>query len=58
MKSTIKYVLAAGGLLLLLSACSAEIGSQAWCEDMQAKPKGEWTANEAGSYAKHCLLTQ
>lgn len=40
----------------LLGACSPEIGSKAWCENMQAKPKGEWTANEAADYAKHCLF--
>ncbi|MBF4376446.1 DUF3012 domain-containing protein, partial [Vibrio anguillarum] len=24
--------------------------------DMKDKPKGDWTANEAGSYAKYCVL--
>ena len=43
------------GLLLVLSACSPEVGSKEWCEDMKAKPKGEWTANEAGDFAKHCV---
>ena len=23
---------------------------------MDNKPKGEWTANEAGDYAKYCML--
>ncbi|MFN4003626.1 MAG: DUF3012 domain-containing protein [Hylemonella sp.] len=41
---------------LLLGACSPEVGSKAWCEKMQAKPKGEWTANEAADYARHCLF--
>ena len=47
------------GLMLLaffLLACSPEVGSKAWCENMKEKPKGEWTANEAGNFAKHCLL--
>lgn len=39
-----------------LSGCSAEVGSDAWCADLKEKPKGEWTANEAADYAKHCLL--
>lgn len=39
-----------------LSACSPDVGSPEWCEDMKAKPKGDWTANEATDYAKHCLL--
>ncbi|EPO2948805.1 DUF3012 domain-containing protein, partial [Vibrio cholerae] len=26
------------------------------CEDMDEKSKGDWTAKEAGSYAKYCVL--
>lgn len=40
----------------ILSACSVEVGSKQWCEDMDKKPKGEWTVNEAGDYAKHCVF--
>jgi hypothetical protein len=43
-------------LLLALAACSPEVGSDAWCEKMQEKPKGDWTVSEAGDYAKHCIL--
>lgn len=43
-------------LLGLLAACSAEVGSEDWCKDLEQKPKGDWTANEAGDYAKHCLF--
>lgn len=39
-----------------LAACSPEVGSEAWCEKLQEKPKGEWTANEAGDYGKHCIF--
>lgn len=42
--------------LAMLSACTPEVGSKAWCEQMQDKPKGDWTANEAADYAKHCLF--
>jgi hypothetical protein len=42
--------------LILLAACSPEVGSKAWCDSMQDKPKGDWTANEAADYAKHCLF--
>jgi len=38
------------------SACSPEPGSKAWCNTMNQKPKGEWTADDAGIYAKHCIL--
>lgn len=41
---------------LLLAACTPEVGSDAWCVHMKEKPKGDWTANEAGAYAEHCLL--
>ena len=48
-------------VLLLVSAvflagCAPEVGSKAWCEAMDKKPKGEWTANEAGDYAKSCVF--
>jgi hypothetical protein len=45
-------LIAIGGL----SACSPEVGSKEWCEDMKEKPKGDWSANEAADFAKHCVL--
>ncbi|MDV2078115.1 DUF3012 domain-containing protein [Marinobacter xestospongiae] len=39
-----------------LAGCAPEVGSDAWCADMDEKPKGDWTMNEAGDYAKHCVL--
>lgn len=42
--------------VLFLAGCSAEVGSDQWCADMKEKPKGEWTANEATDFTKHCLL--
>jgi hypothetical protein len=36
--------------------CAPEVGSEAWCKKMDAKPKGDWTVNEAGDYAKHCII--
>lgn len=39
-----------------LAACSPEVGSEEWCEDLKGKPKGDWTANEAADFAKHCIL--
>jgi len=43
-------------ILLGLTGCSAEVGSDQWCADLKEKPKGEWTANEATDFAQHCLL--
>lgn len=39
-----------------LAACSPEVGSKEWCAKLEEKPKGDWTANEAADYAKHCIL--
>ncbi|HAD87409.1 MAG TPA: DUF3012 domain-containing protein [Rhodospirillaceae bacterium] len=54
-------VLPAAGLAAVLSisvlaACSPEVGSKEWCEDLKAKPKGDWSANEAADFTKHCVL--
>jgi hypothetical protein len=53
-----KLLMSAGLLALigLISGCSPEVGSEAWCKAMDEKPKGDWTANEAGDYAKHCVF--
>ncbi|MCH1924082.1 DUF3012 domain-containing protein [Shewanella sp. C32] len=39
-----------------LSACAPEVGSDAWCQQMKQKSAGDWTANEATDYAKHCVF--
>lgn len=43
-------------VLTLVAGCAPEVGSERWCRMMQEKPKGEWSANEAGNFAKHCLF--
>ena len=40
----------------LLGAFADKPGSKGWCEDMSAKSKGEWTGDEAKTYAAHCVL--
>ncbi|ARU56498.1 MAG: DUF3012 domain-containing protein [Pseudomonadales bacterium] len=44
------------GALVSIVGCAPEVGSKGWCEDMAEKPKGDWSANEATDYAKHCLF--
>lgn len=39
-----------------VAGCSPEVGSKAWCEAMDKKPKGDWTAKEAGEYTKSCVF--
>lgn len=53
-----RVTLILGALLALsvLSACAPEVGSDAWCKQMEDKPKGDWTVNEASDYAKHCVF--
>lgn len=49
-------VLSTALLALVVSACTPKLGTQAWCDQLQAKPKGDWTANQAADYVKHCVL--
>lgn len=42
--------------VFVLSACTSEPGSKAWCDNMKDKAKGEWTAEQAGVFTKHCVL--
>lgn len=43
-------------LMVVLSACAPEVGSEKWCTDMKEKPKADWSANEAADFTKHCIL--
>ncbi|WP_420427672.1 DUF3012 domain-containing protein [Algiphilus sp.] len=57
MKSVKPYL--SGGVVAIafaLSACSPEVGSKAWCQDMDEEPKGDWSANEATAYARNCIF--
>ncbi|MFQ5660085.1 MAG: DUF3012 domain-containing protein [Gammaproteobacteria bacterium] len=55
---TTRFLSVIGVLMLLtvFSGCSPKVGSEAWCNAMKEKPKGEWTANELKDYSKHCLF--
>jgi len=52
MLSVAVVIAAFAGLL----GCAPEVGSEAWCKKLDEKPKGDWTANAAGDYAKHCIF--
>ena len=56
MKSPALKVITAILALTAVAACSPEVGSDAWCEDMKEKDKLNWTAGEATDFAKHCVL--
>ena len=53
-----KIVLALSDVFVVtaLTACSPEVGSKDWCEDLKAKPKGDWSSNEAADFAKSCIF--
>lgn len=40
----------------MLCGCAPKIGSKAWCEAMEKKPRGDVTFNEAADFAKYCVL--
>jgi len=42
--------------LLTVTACAPEVCSPEWCEDMKEKDKGDWTANGATDFVKHCIF--
>lgn len=41
---------------LTLFGCEPEVGSERWCKAMKEKDKGDWTANEAKDFMKHCIV--
>jgi hypothetical protein len=43
-------------LLLTFATGCAPVGSERWCENMKEKAKGDWTANEAADFARHCVF--
>jgi hypothetical protein len=53
-----KIVIAFTGILAItaLTACSPEVGTKEWCEDLKEKPKGDWSSNEAADFAKSCVF--
>ncbi|MEZ5570493.1 MAG: DUF3012 domain-containing protein [Halioglobus sp.] len=44
------------GSILLLIACSAEPGSEKWCQQKKEQAKSEWTGSDAVTYARNCLI--
>ena len=54
MRIGLKWLLVAS-FIVGVAGC-AKVGSERWCKSLADKPKGDWTANEAADYAKHCLL--
>jgi Protein of unknown function (DUF3012) len=54
--SKLAAALAALYALSSLTGCAPKVGSERWCANMRDKPRGDWTANEAVDYARHCIV--
>jgi hypothetical protein len=48
--------LALGLLVVVATACSPKVGSEAWCETQREVTKSDWSANDAAAFAKHCIF--
>jgi len=55
MRISYKRALFFSAISLLIAACSAEVGSEEWCEVLLDKPKIEWTAEEVKGFANYCI---
>ncbi len=42
--------------VFVLGGCSHKVGSEAWCQDLKDKSRGDWTLNETADFAKFCVL--
>ena len=42
--------------LTILTACSAEPGSEKWCAQKKEQAKSEWSGSDMATYGKNCLL--
>ena len=56
MISNFQRFITLAAMAVFLSACSPEVGSKEWCDDLKKKSKGDWTTNEARDFAKHCVF--
>lgn len=56
----LKFLLSTAPVILvtvfLITACGDRVGSEAWCDKLDQKPKSEWTLEETGDYTKYCVL--
>ena len=42
--------------IMLLSACSAEPGSEKWCEEKKEQSTSDWSSSDAKTYTMKCLV--
>ena len=39
-----------------LVSCTVEPGSEGWCKEKKEQSKTEWSMEDAGIFAKHCVI--
>jgi Protein of unknown function (DUF3012) len=42
--------------ITMLTACTAEPGSERWCEQKEGESKTEWSASDMVTYTKSCVI--
>ena len=42
--------------IALLGACGGGPGTEKWCAEKKAQPKGEWSMEDAKTYAAKCVV--
>lgn len=43
-------------MLVASGGCAPEVGSDRWCTMMRDTPRGDWSANDALDFARHCVI--
>ena len=57
MKAKAAAVLSLLAVVLVVSGCSPEPGSEAWCDRMEKKSASEFSIEEGRIYAQACIET-
>ncbi len=39
-----------------VAACSPEVGSKEWCDNMKEMPADQWTGEAASDFTKYCAF--
>ena len=42
--------------IVLIAACSAEPGSEKWCEMKEEQSKSDWSTSDLATYTRNCLI--
>ena len=56
MKSLSRFLFLVG--VVTAFGCQPEVGSDAWCEAIAEKEKGDLTMNEVGEFASNCIFKE